>query len=65
MADDPGEGMGVSLRPTREYSYRVGTELLPPASSFSPGAFQNRDQEKMILPYLNAQIAAAESKNQT
>jgi len=39
-ADDPGEAMGASLRPTREYSYRVGTELLPLTSSFNPGAFQ-------------------------
>ena len=44
-ADEPGEARGVSLRPTQEYSYRVGTELLLPASSFSPGAFQNRTRK--------------------
>ena len=44
-ADDPGEATGVSLRPTREYSYRIGTELLLPASSLSPGAFQTRTRK--------------------
>ena len=44
-ADDPGEAMGASLRPTREYSYRVGTELLPLTSSFNPGAFQTRSRK--------------------
>ncbi len=44
-ADDPGEAMGIPLRPTREYSYRVGTEHLPLTSSLNPGAFQTRTRE--------------------
>jgi hypothetical protein len=30
----------AGANPAREYSYRVGAELLPLATSFSPGAFQ-------------------------
>jgi hypothetical protein len=44
-ADDPGEAMGIPLRPTREYSYQVGTELLAKTSSLNPGAFQTRTRK--------------------
>jgi len=40
-AKDPGEAMEASLRPTKEYTYPVGTVLLSPAKSLNPGAFQN------------------------
>ena len=40
-AKDPGEAGGMSLRPTREYTYPVGTAPLPPTRSLIPGAFQN------------------------
>ena len=41
VAKDPGEAGGMSLRPTREYAYPVGTASLPPTSALIPGAFQN------------------------
>jgi parallel beta helix pectate lyase-like protein len=41
VAKDPGEAGGMSLRPTREYTYPVGTAPLPPTRSLIPGAFQN------------------------
>jgi hypothetical protein len=44
-ADDPGEAAGASLRPTREYRFPIGTELLPLSRSFSPGAFQTRTRK--------------------
>ena len=40
-ANDPGEAIGASLRPTKEYTYPVGTVLLPPTRPLNPGAFQN------------------------
>jgi hypothetical protein len=40
-AKDPGETPEASLRPTREYTYPVGTVLSPPTTSLNPGAFQN------------------------
>ena len=40
-ANDPGEAIGGSLHPTKEYTYPVGTVPLPPTTPLNPGAFQN------------------------
>ena len=42
------KGLGseaAGANPAREYCYRVGTELLPLATSFSPGTFQTRTRK--------------------
>jgi hypothetical protein len=40
-ANDPGDAIEDSFRPTREYTYPVGTVVFPSTSSLNPGAFQN------------------------